>query len=62
MYIQETTQSQRVTISVALDGMFGKVARAHRLPIGSWTGCGMTTLECESSRTSPAWRPSISES
>lgn len=31
MYIQETTQSQRVTISVALDGMFGKVARAHRL-------------------------------
>ena len=31
MNIQETTQSQRVTISVALDGMFGKVARAHRL-------------------------------
>lgn len=31
MYIQETTQSQRVTISVALCGMFDKVARAHRL-------------------------------
>ena len=31
MYIQETTQSQRVTISVALGDMFDKVARAHRL-------------------------------
>lgn len=31
MYIQETTQSQRVTISIALGGMFDKVARAHRL-------------------------------
>ena len=31
MYIQETTQSERVIISTALDGMFNKVARAHRL-------------------------------
>ena len=31
MYIQETTQSQRVTISSALGDMFDKVARAHRL-------------------------------
>ena len=31
MYIQETTQSQRVTISAVLSSMFDKVARAHRL-------------------------------
>ena len=31
MYISETTQSERVTISIALGDMFNKVARAHRL-------------------------------
>ncbi|MEF2660530.1 hypothetical protein [Dysosmobacter sp.] len=36
MYIQETTQSERVIISTALDGMFNKVARAHRLLSRVW--------------------------
>ena len=36
MYIQETTQSERVTISAALDGMFNSVARAHRLLNRVW--------------------------
>lgn len=31
MYISETTQSERVTISIALGDMFNKVAHAHRL-------------------------------
>lgn len=31
MYIQKTTQSERNSIRTALDDMFDKVARAHRL-------------------------------
>lgn len=36
MYISETTQSERVTISIALGDMFNKVARAHRLLDRVW--------------------------
>lgn len=36
MYIQETTQHERVIISQALDGAFNNVARAHRLLSRVW--------------------------
>ena len=36
MYIQDTTQHERVIISQALDGAFNNVARAHRLLSRVW--------------------------
>lgn len=47
MYIQETTQSERVIISTALDGMFNKVARAHRLLSRVWDQPDIPGMEAE---------------